>query len=123
MLLGGTKEWAGRRKTAFATLLGRPINKVLDKADHDIPSPWPAVVDRRRDRSRCEARLPRWVGLPSGGIHAMGDLQHDARGIFVIENADTFPAGVCAARVADRWLCIWGEEGSATSGVVASWRS
>ena len=49
----------------------------------------------------------------------MGDLQHDAHGVLVLENADTFQQ-VCmhCPEVTDRWLCIWGK-GSATSGVVA----
>jgi hypothetical protein len=87
--LGGTKEWTDASKAAFAALLGRPIDQVLDKADHDIRVRGPLWWTVGETAADARRGYP-WVGLPSGGIHAMGNVQHDARGALVIENADTF---------------------------------
>ena len=116
--LGGTKEWTDTSKAAFAALLGRPIDQILDKADHDIRVRGPLWWTVGETAADARRGYP-WVGLPSGGIHAMGNVQDDARGVLVIENADTFQQ-VCmhCPEVTDRWLCVWGK-GSATSGVVA----
>jgi hypothetical protein len=116
--LGGTKEWTDASKAAFAALLGRPIDQILDKADHDIRVRGPLWWTVGETAADARRGYP-WVGLPSGGIHAMGNVQDDARGVLVIENADTFQQ-VCmhCPEVTDRWLCVWGK-GSATSGVVA----
>ena len=115
--LGGTKEWTDASKAAFAMLLGRPIDQILDKADHDIRVRGPLWWTVGETAADARRGYP-WVGLPSGGIHAMGNVQHDARGVLVIENADTFQQ-VCmhCPEVTDRWLCVWGK-GSSTSGVV-----
>jgi len=107
-----------REKGGLCRASRPPIDQILDKADHDIRVRGPLWWTVGETAADARRGYP-WVGLPSGGIHAMGNVQHDARGVLVIENADTFQQ-VCmhCPEITDRWLCVWGK-GSATSGVVA----
>jgi hypothetical protein len=84
--------------------------------DHDIRvrgrlrwSIGPVVADAMRGHP--------WIGLPSGGIHVIGQIERDVRGVLVVENADTFQYVCQRPDVTDTWLCVWGR-GSATDGVV-----
>jgi hypothetical protein len=65
---------------------------------------WWTVAETAADARRGYP----WVGLPSGCVHAMGNVQDDVRGVLVIENADTFQR-VCmhCPEVTDRRL--WGK--------------
>lgn len=59
-----------------------------------------------------------WIGLPSGGIHLVGRIEHRARGVLVVENSDTFQQVCLLPGITDSWLCIWGK-GSVVGGIVA----
>lgn len=115
--LGGSKKWTPAGKAAFENILGRPLDVVLDKAEHEIrargPLRWTigsVVADATKGHP--------WIGLPSGGIHLVGRVEHHARGVLVVENSDTFQQVCLQPGITDRWLCIWGR-GSVADGVVA----
>jgi len=114
--LSGSKEWTPARRVAFEFLIGESASDVLAALDHDI---------RVRGRLRWNIGsvvadamhgYP-WIGLPSGGIHVMGQIERDVRGVLVIENADAFQFVCNRPDVTDTWLCVWGR-GSSTDGVV-----
>ena len=51
------------------------------------------------------------------GLHVSGIVQCTARGVFVVENSDTFEQVCKLPGVAETWLCIWGE-GYVSRGIV-----
>src|SRR5215813_5007220 len=104
------------RRTAFEFLVGESASDQLSAMEHDIRvrgrlrwSVGPVVADAMRG---CL-----WIGLPPGGIHVIGQIERDVRGVLVVENADTFQYVCLRPDVTDTWLCVWGR-GSTTDGVV-----
>ena len=119
--LGGSKKWTPAGKAAFENVFGRPLDVLLDKAEHEIrvrgPLRWTVgsvVADAMKGHP--------WIGLPSGGIHLVGRIERRARGVLVVENSDTFQQVCLLPSVTDRWLCVWGK-GSTQDSIVAFLRS
>jgi hypothetical protein len=115
--LGGSKKWTPAGKAAFENVLGKPLDVLLDKAEHEIrvrgPLRWTVgsvVADATKGHP--------WIGLPSEGIHLVGRIERHAHGVLVVENSDTFRQVCLLSSVTDSWLCVWGK-GSTTDGVVA----
>jgi Wadjet anti plasmid transformation system JetA-like protein len=48
----------------------------------------------------------------------VGQIEHEARGVLVIENADVLKQVCLHAGISDRWLCVWGN-GSVQDGIIA----
>jgi hypothetical protein len=115
--LGGSKKWTPAGKAAFANVLDSALDVVLDKADYEIrvrgPLRW-TVGSVAADATKGHP----WIGLPSGGIHIVGRIERNARGVLVVENSDTFQQVCLLSDVTDRWLCVWGK-GSVSDGIVA----
>jgi hypothetical protein len=114
--LPDSKEWTPARRTAFELLVGESAGDRLSAMEHDIRvrgrlrwSVGPVVADAMRGYP--------WIGLPSGGIHVIGQIERDVQGVLVVENADTFQYVCLRPDVTDTWLCVWGR-GSTTDGVV-----
>jgi hypothetical protein len=114
--LPDSKEWTPARRAAFELLVGGSGNDRLSAMDHDIRvrgrlrwSVGPVAADAMRGHP--------WIGLPSGGIHVIGQIERDVRGVLVVENADTHQHVCLRPDVTDTWLCVWGR-GSTTDGVV-----
>jgi hypothetical protein len=114
--LPDSKEWTPARRTAFELLVGESAGDRLSAMEHDIRvrgrlrwSVGPVVADAMRGYP--------WIGLPSGGIHVIGQIERDVRGVLVVENADTFQYVCLRPDVTDTWLCVWGR-GSTTDGVL-----
>jgi len=114
--LPDSKEWTPARRAAFELLVGESAGDRLAAMDHDIRVRgrlrWnigPVVADAMRGYP--------WIGLPSGGIHVIGQIERDVRGVLVVENADAFQHVCLRPDVTDTWLCVWGR-GSTTDGVV-----
>jgi len=85
--LPDSKEWTPARRAAFELLVGGSGTDRLSAMDHDIRvrgrllwSVGPVAADAMRG---CP-----WIGLPSGGIHVIGQIERDVRGVLVVENAD-----------------------------------
>jgi hypothetical protein len=113
--LPDSKEWTPARRAAFELLIGGSGRGTLATMDHDIRvrgrlrwSIGPVVANAMRGYP--------WIGLPSGGIHVMGQIERDVRGVLVVENADTFQHVCLRHDITDTWLCVWGR-GSTTDGV------
>lgn len=115
--LGGSKKWTPAGKTAFANVLDSALDVVLDKADYEVrvrgPLRW-TVGSVAADATKGHP----WIGLPSEGIHIVGRIERDARGVLIVENSDAFKQVCLISGVTDRWLCVWGK-GSVADGVVA----
>jgi hypothetical protein len=114
--LPDSKEWMPARRAAFELLVGESAGDPLAAMEHDIRvrgrlcwSVGPVVADAMRGHP--------WIGLPSGGIHVVGQIERDVRGVLVVENADAFQFVCRRPDVTDTWLCVWGR-GSTTDGVV-----
>ena len=114
--LPDSKEWTPARRTAFELLVAESASDRLSGMEHDIRvrgrlrwSVGPVVADAMRGHP--------WIGLPSGGIHVVGQIERDVQGVLVVENTDAFQYVCLRPDVTDTWLCVWGR-GSTTHGVV-----
>lgn len=108
--------WTPARQQAFSNLIGTPFDQAVDKADTELrirgPLQW-RVGTVIADSAACDP----WLALPARGVHALGMISCDARGIFVVENEDTFEQICKIPEITDTWLCIWGK-GYATNGLI-----
>ena len=102
MIVGVPRVGQGLGEASDVLLL-RAAARSLDSAF--VPWPDPAV------------RGNPWIGLPSGGIHVVGQIERDVRGVLVVENTDAFQYVCLRPDVTDTWLCVWGR-GSTTDGAV-----
>lgn len=120
-VLGGSRKWTPAGKSAFANVLDNALDVVLDKADYEIrvrgPLRW-TVGSVAADAAKGHP----WIGLPSQGIHVVGRIERDARGVLVVENSDTFQQVCLLPEITERWLCVWGK-GSVSDGIVAFLRT
>ncbi|WP_035803979.1 Wadjet anti-phage system protein JetD domain-containing protein [Kitasatospora mediocidica] len=108
--------WTPARQQAFSNLIGVPFDQAVDKADTDLrirgPLQW-RVGTVIADTAACDP----WLALPARGVHALGMISCDARGVFIVENEDTFEQICKVPEITDTWLCIWGK-GYATNGLI-----
>jgi hypothetical protein len=107
--------WTPARQQAFSNLIGIPFDQAVDKADTELrirgPLQW-RVGTVIADAAACRP----WLALPARGVRALGMISCDARGVFLVENEDTFEQVCKIPEIADTWLCIWGK-GYATDGL------
>ncbi|MFE7184265.1 Wadjet anti-phage system protein JetD domain-containing protein [Streptomyces erythrochromogenes] len=108
--------WTPARQQAFSNLIGVPFDQAVDRADTDLrirgPLQW-RVGTVIADTAACDP----WLSLPARGVHALGMISCDARGLFIVENEDTFEQICKIPEITDTWLCVWGK-GYATNGLV-----
>ncbi|MFC9331928.1 Wadjet anti-phage system protein JetD domain-containing protein [Kitasatospora sp. NPDC057015] len=107
LALGGSKMWTPARQAAFENLVAISFDHAVDEADVDIrvrgPLSWrigPVAAD-------ASVANP-WVALPAGALRLIGEVEYRARGVFLIENSDTFERVCAMADITSQWLCIWG---------------
>lgn len=101
-----TKAWTEARRHAFAYLVGLPFDQAVDEADVPIKMSGPLLW--RTDGTIADAATARpWIAVPARGIRALGEVECDAVGIFVIENVEAFEKVCTTDKVSERWLCVW----------------
>lgn len=101
-------KWSAARSIVFSQLVGVEFSRAVQKSDISIrvrgPFAWRqgnVIADASRSRP--------WIGLPSDGIHLAGEIDFNATGILLIENAETFEQVCGVDEITDSWLCIWGQ--------------
>ncbi|MEU2120087.1 Wadjet anti-phage system protein JetD domain-containing protein [Streptomyces sp. NPDC016459] len=108
--------WTPARQQAFSNLIGVPFDQAVDKADTDLrirgPLQW-RVGTVIADTAACDP----WLALPARGVQALGMISCNARGVFIVENEDTFEQICKIPEITDTWLCVWGK-GYATNGLI-----
>lgn len=101
-----TKAWTEARRHAFSYLVGRPFDQAVDEADVPIKMSGPLVW--KTDGTIADAATARpWIAVPARGIRALGDVECDAVGIFVVENVEAFEKVCATDKISERWLCVW----------------
>lgn len=101
-------KWSAARSIVFSQLVGIEFSRAVQKSDITIrvrgPFVWrqgSAIADASRSRP--------WIGLPSEGVRLVGEIDFSARGILLIENAETFEQACGIGEITDSWLCVWGQ--------------
>ncbi|MET7927031.1 Wadjet anti-phage system protein JetD domain-containing protein [Streptomyces sp. NPDC005349] len=117
LALGGSKKWTPARQTAFENLVGISFDLAVDEADIDIrvrgPLRW------RVGAVAADAAVANpWIALPAGALRLVGEVEYEGRGVFLVENSDTFERVCAMPEVTSRWLCVWGK-GYVTNQLVA----
>ncbi|MFK0025998.1 Wadjet anti-phage system protein JetD domain-containing protein [Streptomyces sp. NPDC090798] len=117
LALSGSKKWTPPRQAAFENLVGMSFDLALDEADVDIrvrgPLRW------RVGSVAADAAVAKpWIALPAGALRLVGEVEHGGRGVFLVENSDTFERVCAIPEVTSQWLCIWGK-GYVTNKLVA----
>lgn len=108
LALGGSKTWTPAKQTAFENLVELSFDMALDQADVDIricgPLAW------RIGAVAADASVARpWVALPGSAMRLAGEINYWARGVFLVENSDTFEKVCGISEITTKWLCIWGQ--------------
>ena len=116
-MLGGSKKWTPEGKAAFQNVMGKPFDVLVDTIEQDILVRGPLRWTVGQVTANAATANP-WIGLPSGGIHLVGEIEHRASGVLVIENADVLKQVCLHAGISDTWLCVWGN-GSVQDGIIA----
>lgn len=116
-MLGGSKKWTPEGKAAFQNVMGKPFDVLVDTIEQDILVRGPLRWTVGQVTANAATANP-WIGLPSGGIHLVGEIEHQSCGVLVIENADVLKQVCLHAGISDRWLCVWGN-GSVQDGIIA----
>ncbi|RAS61280.1 uncharacterized protein DUF2220 [Lentzea atacamensis] len=103
-----SKRWTPERAAAFANLVDMPFALAVREADVEVLMRGPLVW--RVGSVVADARTSEpWIGVPAGGIRLVGTVDISAvRGVFVVENKDTFEQVCGLQEVVSRWLCVWG---------------
>jgi hypothetical protein len=68
------------------------------------PFTW-QLEDTKLDALRCD----NWIEIPQLPILELGTISHQARGVLLVENLETFERVAACGPVVDQWLCIYGE--------------
>lgn len=107
LALNGSKMWTPARQAAFENLISMSFDVALDEADTEIrvrgPLKW-RVGSVAADASVANP----WVALPAGALRLVGEVDYGARGVFLVENSDTFERVCGIPEVVSQWLCVWG---------------
>jgi hypothetical protein len=106
--LGWSKAWTPAKIKAFEFLMGTKFEDALETMEPEVrlrgPLSWTSgstIVD-------AKLAYP-WVSIPARSAQRYGTLDHSAvKGIFVVENLDTFEAICRHSPVTNTWLCLWG---------------
>lgn len=114
---GNSKAWTAPQCQGFANLVGLPFDQAVDEPDTEVRLRGP-LVWRLGGVAADAARSRPWISLPANGIRLLGDLNCAAKGVFLVENEDTFQKVCEATDLAERWLCIW-SKGYASTGLTA----
>lgn len=117
LALSGSKKWTPARQTAFENLVGVSFDLALDEADVDVrvrgPLRW------RVGSVAADAAVANpWIALPAGALRLVGEVEHGGRGVFLVENSETFERVCAIPEITSQWLCIWGK-GYVTNKLVA----
>ncbi|MET8941834.1 Wadjet anti-phage system protein JetD domain-containing protein [Streptomyces rubiginosohelvolus] len=117
LALGGSKKWTPARQAAFENLVGVSFDLAVDEADIDVrvrgPLRW-RVGSVAADASVANP----WIAVPAGALRLVGEVEHGGRGVFLVENSDTFERVCAIPEVTSQWLCVWGK-GYVTNQLVA----
>jgi len=111
-----SKAWTPEREAAFANLIGLSFDQAVDKADTDLRLRGPLRWSLGSVAADASVAVP-WISLPARGLRAAGDVECQAVGVLLVENADTFEKVCKVSGVPDEWLCVWGE-GYSSDGMV-----
>lgn len=100
--------WSTARSIVFSQLVGREFSLAVNKSDIAIRVRGPLVWRNGSVVADAMRGVP-WIGLPSEGVRLIGDIDFSARGILLVENAETFEEVCKLDDVTESWLCIWGQ--------------
>ncbi|RPF39298.1 uncharacterized protein DUF2220 [Streptomyces sp. TLI_185] len=117
LALSGSKMWTPARQTAFENLIGMSFDLALDEADIDIRVRGPLRWHVGSVAADASVANP-WIALPAGALRLVGEVEYGGRGVFLVENSDTFERVCAIPEIASQWLCIWGK-GYVTNKLVA----
>ena len=105
--LRDSKGWTPQRAQAFANLVGVSFDQAVTQTDTDLRIRGP-LLWRVGNVAADAARAIPWVAVPAKGLHVSGVVQCTAKGVLVIENADTFEQVCKVPGLTEIWLCVWG---------------
>lgn len=106
---GDTHErWSNARSIVFGQLIGMEFSHAVKKSDVDIRVRGP-LVWRHGSAIADASRARPWIGLPREGMRLMGDIEFNAEGILLVENAPTFQYVCEIDDVTRSWVCVWGQ--------------
>ncbi|MFY1683615.1 Wadjet anti-phage system protein JetD domain-containing protein [Micromonospora sp. WMMD730] len=100
--------WSAARSIVFSQLVGREFSLAVNRSDIAIRVRGPLVWRNGSVVADAMRGVP-WIGLPSEGVRIVGDIDFSARGILLVENAETFQEVCKLDDVTEFWLCIWGQ--------------
>jgi hypothetical protein len=112
-----SKDWTPERELAFSNLIAMSFDQAVSEADSEIRIRGPLVWHLGRVAADAAVAEP-WIGVPAKGLHAAGVTSCRARGVFLVENSDTFEQVCKVPEITGQWLCIWAK-GYISRGVLA----
>lgn len=116
LALGGTKTWTEASKAAFSNLVRLPFTEAVHTSDTGLRMTGPAEWHRQSLVADLALAEP-FIELPGWAVTRDGRFDVQARGIFLVENQETFEAVASRTSVPKTWLCIW-TEGFASEALV-----
>ncbi|MFJ2172660.1 Wadjet anti-phage system protein JetD domain-containing protein [Streptomyces sp. NPDC087851] len=108
LALGGTKAWTDAVKVAFSHLVGLPFSEAVHTSDTGLRMIGPAEWHRQGIVADLALAEP-FIELPGWTVTRDGRFDLQARGVFLIENQETFEAVASRTTVPREWLCVWTE--------------
>ncbi|MFE3718256.1 Wadjet anti-phage system protein JetD domain-containing protein [Streptomyces cyaneofuscatus] len=108
LALGGTKAWTDAAKAAFSNLVGLPFTEAVHTSDTGLRMTGPAEWHRQGLVADLTLAEP-FVELPGWAVTRHGRFDLQTRGVFLIENQETFEAVASRTIVPRNWLCTWTE--------------
>jgi hypothetical protein len=106
--LRDSKAWTAQRAQAFSNLVGLSFDQAVAKTDTDLRIRGPLLWRVGGVAADAATAVP-WIAVPANGLHVSGVVECTAKGIFVVENADTFEQVCKITEISTSWLCVWGE--------------
>ncbi|MFJ8248708.1 Wadjet anti-phage system protein JetD domain-containing protein [Streptomyces sp. NPDC094466] len=106
LALGGTKTWTTASKAAFSHLIGIPFTEAVHTSDTGLRMTGPAEWHRQGMVADLNLAEP-FIELPGRAVTRNGRFDLQARGVFLVENQETFEAVASRTSVPREWLCIW----------------
>lgn len=100
--------WNVARKIVFSQLVGEDFSEAVTTSDRGIRLRGPLSWQQGTIIADASRSHP-WIELPIEGMRLIGELRSEVRGIFLVENADTFQEVSTMWEVYSRWVCIWGK--------------
>jgi hypothetical protein len=106
--LRDSKGWTPQRAQAFSNLVGLSFDQAVAQTDTDLRICGPLLWRVGGVAADAATAVP-WIAIPAKGLHVSGIVECSARGVFVVENADTFEQVCKNPDITNTWLCVWGE--------------